>query len=147
MAVTYVGGQGAGFAGTTSAQTITFSLTNGSASTPAARDLVIITYFIGSTVARTQLIRNTSAVDYTQMADLTQSDNFDANQLSAYRFMPGTPETQFVLSCTPTAGTGSTADAGRFTVHVFRGVDANTPMDVTVVTAGAANSSAVDPPS
>ena len=147
MAVTYVGGQGAGFAGTTSAQTITFSLTNGLASTPAAGDLVIITYFIGSTVARSQAIRNTSTVDYSLMADLTQSDTFDANQRSAYRFMPSTPETQFVLTETVGGGTGSTSDAGRYTVHVFRGVDTNTPMDVAVVTAGAVSSSAVDPPS
>ena len=143
--IQYVGGQGAGFAGTTSPQTITFALTGGLASTPAAGDLVVITYFVGSTVARSQAIRNTSAVDYTLVADLTQSDTFDANQRTAYRFMPGTPETQFVLTETVGGGTGSLSDAGRYTVHVFRGVDAATPQDVAAVTGGAIDSSAVNP--
>ena len=41
-AVSYVGGQVGSFAGKTSATTVTFALTNGSASTPAAGDLVLV---------------------------------------------------------------------------------------------------------
>lgn len=144
-AITYVGGQVNGFAGTTSAQTITFALTGGLASTPAAGDLVIITYAIGSTADRSLAIRNTGATDYTLIgSELYQNDTFDANQRTAYRFMPGTPETQFVLTETVGGGTGSTADAGRYTVHVFRGVDTSTPLDVAAVSGGAIDGSGVD---
>lgn len=143
--ITYVGGQVGGFAGTTTAQTITFALTGGLDTTPAVNDLVIITYAIGSTADRSLAIRNTGATDYTLMgSELYQNDTFDSNQRTAYRFMPVTPETQFVLTETVTGGTGNAADAGEYTVHVFRGVDLTTPMDVAVVTAGAIDASAVN---
>lgn len=148
MAILYVGGMGNGFAGTTTAQDITFALTNGSNSVPAPGDLVIIAYFIGSTVDRSLAIRTTGGVDYTLMgSELTQSDTFDANLRVAYRFMPATADTQFRLTETVGGGTGSTADAGRYTVHVFRNVDTSTPMDVAVQTTGGIDSSAVNPPS
>jgi len=145
-ALAYVGGQGAGFAGTTSAQTINFALTNGTDRSPQAGDLVVIAYSVGSTVDRSLAIRNTSAVDYTLAgSELTQSDTFDANLRVAYRFMPATPETQFVLTETVGGGTGNANDAGRYTVHVFRNVDVSTPMDVAVVTAGAIDTRIVNP--
>lgn len=143
--ITYVGGQVGGFAGTTSAQTITFALTGGEDSVPAANDLVIITYSVGSTADRSLAIRNTGATDYTLMgSELYQNDTFDSNQRTAYRFMPSTPETQFLLTETVSGGTGNIADAGEYTVHVFRGVDLATPMDVAVVTTGGINASAVN---
>ena len=47
-AVAYVGGQVGSFAGKTNATTVTFALTNGSASTPAAGDLVVYSeWFVG----------------------------------------------------------------------------------------------------
>ena len=145
MAIGYVGGQIAGFLGTTSAQTINFSLTGGLASAPAADDLVVIGYCIGSTVARFPAIRNTSAVDYTTAgAKITVADTFDVTLLVAYRLMPSTPETQFVLTETVGGGTGNIADAGHWTVHVFRGVD-STVIDAAVVTASAASSRVANP--
>lgn len=123
--IEYVGGQTGSFAGTTSAQTIAFALTGGLASTPAADDLVIIHYAIGSNGSATTLaIRNTSAVDYTLFG--TQGfadDTVDTERRSAYRVQPGTPETQFVLTSTG-GGTGNINDAGTYVVQVFRGVDA-----------------------
>lgn len=146
MAISYVGGQIAGFAGTTSAQTINFGLTGGLAAAPAAGDLVIISYCIGSTVERFPAIRNTSAVNYTTAgAKITVADTFDVTLLVAYRFMPSPTETQFLLTETVGGGTGNAADAGHYTVHVFRDVDASTPLDVAAVTASAASSRVANP--
>jgi len=146
MAIAYVGGQIAGFAGTTSAQTINFALTGGLASVPAVGDLVVIGYVIGSTVERFPIIRNTSAVDYTTAgAKITVADTFDVTLRVAWRFMLAVVETQFVLTETVGGGTGNAADAGHWACHVFRGVDLTTPMDVTVVQASAASSRIVNP--
>jgi len=146
MTISYVGGQIAGFAGTTSPQTINFALTGGLASVPAREDLVVIGYCVGSTVDRSLAIRNASAVDYTLAgSELTVSDTFDVNLRVAWRFMPATPETQFVLTETVGGGSGNANDAGHWTVHVFRGVDLVTPMDVAVVTASAASSRIANP--
>jgi hypothetical protein len=148
--IQHVGSRTAGFAGTLSAQTVSLgSLTGGDTgdTTPQAGDLVVVTYAIGSTVARTPTIATPGGgAAYTNAnAILRQADNFDVSMLVAYKFMGGTPDTQVTLSEGVGGGTGSTADAGRYTIQVFRGVDTSTPLDVAVVTGGAANSSAVDP--
>lgn len=140
-AIQYVGGQTAGFAGKTSATTVTFALTGGTNSVPAAGDLVIVSYVVGGTADKALTINNMSAVAYTLIGtELYYNDTYDVNQRVAYRFMPATPETQFSLS-----QTFSTADAGRYTVHVFRNVDSATPLDVAAVSAGAIDSSTVNP--
>lgn len=107
-AVTYVGGQVGSFAGTTSATTVTFALTNGISATPQAGDLVIVAYGVGSTADRALTIKNASSTDYTLAgSELYQNDTYDSNLRVAYRFMPASPETTVVLS-----GTGATADSG-----------------------------------
>lgn len=148
--ITYVGGQTNSFAGTTTDQTVSFGLTGGIAAAPAAGDLVIVSYAVG-TAARnpTLIIENTSSVSYTgigsqQLAD----DSFDTLLLSAYRFMPSPTETQVRFSSSATGGTGSAQDAGSYTIHVFRGVDPSTPLDGVVVTAATGtNGHAANPPS
>jgi len=127
-----VGGQKGQFAGTTSNTTITFNLTNGIASTPAADDLVVVSFCTGSTVDQTLDIETTGAVDYTLIgSELYANDTFDTNMRVAYRKMPGTPETQFRFA----GGSLNAADAAVWTVQVYRGVDTTTPMDVTATTA------------
>ena len=144
--IVYVGKQSGSFAGTTTAQDITFDLIGGCAKVPDAGDLVVAAYAVGSTADRSLAIRNTSATDYTLAGtELYQDDTFDCNLRVAYRFMPGTPETAIRFTETVSGGTGNAADAGTYTIHVFRFVDATTPMDVTVVTAGNINSRTVDP--
>src|SRR3990167_9195411 len=152
MAIAYVGGRTAGFAGTTSAQTVSLgSLTGGDTgdTTPQAGDLVVVSYAIGSTVARSPLINTPGGgAAYTLMgSNQTVSDTFDANLRTAYKFMGGTPDTQVTLSATPTAGTGSASDAGRYTIKVYRGVDPTTPLDVAVTTATGVSSRVANPPS
>lgn len=148
--IVFVGSQSGSFAGTTSDQTITMtSLTGGIASAPQAGDLVIVTFGVGGGAGggsfnASLVIQNTSAVDYTLIgSELNANDSHDANLRVAYRFMPSTPETQFVL----VGGTTNTSAAGAWTVHVFRGVDPATPMDVTAVTATGINGRRPNPPS
>ena len=52
--IRYVGGQTAGFAGTTSNQTITFALTGGMSNVPEGGDLVLVSYCTASTADRTR---------------------------------------------------------------------------------------------
>jgi len=141
--ITYVGGQVGSFAGKTGTTTVNFSLTNGLASTPAAGDFVIVSYSVGSGSAtdRALTIQNASSTNYTLIdSELFSSDTFSANLRVAYRFMPGTPETSMVLS-----GTGNNADAGAYTIHVFRNVDSSTPLDVAAVSATGQNTRVANP--
>src|SRR3990167_5514812 len=145
MAIAYVGGRTAGFAGTTSTQTVSLgSLTGGDTgdTTPQAGDLVVVSYAVGSTVNRNMTISTPSGgAAYTLIGtELTASDTFDANLRCAYKFMGGTPDTNVTLS-----QTGSLSDAGRYTIDVFRGIDPTTPLDVAAVTATGTSSSAVNP--
>jgi len=132
-AITYVGGQVGSSAGVNGNTTVTFSLTGGSNSTPQAGDLVVISYSNGDTTDKTLTITNASSVAYTYAggADLYQNgSSFDSNFVVGYRFMPATPETSALI-----AG-GDTSGGLAWTVHVFRNVDPNTPLDVAAVTAG-----------
>jgi len=140
--IRYVGGMVNGFAGKTSSTTVTFALTNGMGNVPEGGDLVIVSYFVGGTTDLTLTITNGSAVAYSYEADLYQDDTYDSNMRVGWRFMPSTPETTFILS-----QTFSTANAGRYTVHVFRGVDTGSPMDVAATTWGFAGNRSVNPPS
>lgn len=144
-----VGAMSGNFAGTVSAQDITYALTGGlgadAASTPAAGDLVIIGYGIGSTVQRFPVIRDTGGTDYpNDHANLTRSDNFDHSFRVMSKVMGGTPDTQFRLTETVGGGTGNIADGGAYYVIVLRRC-ASTFLDVAVVTAGAISSSTVNP--
>lgn len=147
MTISYVGGQVGGFLGTLSDQTITFALTGGLASVPAANDLVVVSYIIatGSAADLALTIRNASAMDYTLAgSELYQAGSGNAKNTNlrvAYRFMPGTPETTCVLS-----NTTDTGWPGTYTIHVYRGVDTNTPMDVTVATATGQSTHIANPP-
>lgn len=142
-----VGRQSGSFAGTTTAQTITFALTGGLASTPAAGDLVFVSYAVG-TAGRTpsMVIENTSAVAYTDALPssiITSDDTFDVRLRAAWRVMPGTPETQVRFA----GGSGNNADAAIYDILVLRTVDPTTPMDVTAVEASGQNGRAANPPS
>ena len=124
MPITLVGSQTAGIAGTNTAQTITFALTGGSNTVPQAGDLVIVSYAIAGTSDLNLTIKTAGAVDYTLLGtEQYRDDTNDANMRTAYRVMPGTPDTTVVLSETA-GGTGSTNNGGSYTVFVYRGVHA-----------------------
>lgn len=138
MPISYVGGQTAQIAASTATNTnITYNLTGGLASTPAANDFVVVAYSIGSTTTRTPTILSS----FTQLTAQNAADTFDANLRVAHKRMGATPDT--VVQVGPT---GNTADSGFVTIHVFRGVDPTTPLDgVAPVYVGASNSGTPDP--
>jgi hypothetical protein len=138
MAISYVGGQQGGRAGSTSTSNVTFSLSGGSNSTPLAGDLVVISITVGSTADRAVSV--VSPTGYTSLTERYQNDTYDVNLGLSYKFMGSTPDTTFQLP-----STGSANDAQRYTVHVYRGVDTNSPMDVAAVGVGANDSRTVNP--
>lgn len=125
--ITYVGGQVGGRAGSTSTSNVTFALTGGSNSTPQAGDLVIIGCAVASQ-ARTPACAISGYTAQTQIN--ANGTTYDTSLNMSYKFMGGTPDTTFTLP-----STGNIADAQRYTVQVWRGVDAATPLDVAVVAA------------
>lgn len=127
MAITYVGGQVGGRAGSTSTSNVTFALTGGTNSTPQAGDLVII----GCTVASQARTPACAISGYTAETQINANGTtYDTSLNMSRKFMGGTPDTTFTLP-----STGNIADAQRWTVQVWRGVDATTPFDATPVSA------------
>lgn len=127
MAITYVGGQVGGRAGSTSTSNVTFALTGGTNSTPQAGDLVII----GCTVASQARTPACAISGYTAQTQINANGTtYDTSLNMSHKFMGGTPDTTFTLP-----STGNNADAQRWTVQVWRGVDPTTPLDVTPVSA------------
>ena len=127
MAITYVGGQVGGRAGSTSTSSITFALTGGTNSTPQAGDLVII----GCTVASQGRTPTCAISGYTAQTQINANGTtYDTSLNMSRKFMGGTPDTTFTLP-----STGNVQDAQRYTVQVWRGVDTTTPLDVTPVSA------------
>jgi hypothetical protein len=133
MALQYVGGATASKAGSTSGtSTINLTaLTGGIASAAAAGDLVIALFVTGSNTDRTLSITDGST-DYTLIASELYSNGStsDTNLRAAYKFMGVTPDTSVTFGAT-----GNNQDAGAMIVHVWRGVDPTTPLDVAAVTA------------
>lgn len=127
MAITYVGGQVGGRAGSTSTSNVTFALTGGTNSTPQAGDLVII----GCTVASQARTPACAISGYTAQTQINANGTtYDTSLNMSHKFMGGTPDTTFTLP-----STGNNADAQHWTVQVWRGVDPTTPLDVTPVSA------------
>ena len=141
MAITYVGGKTATFAGTTSAQNISLTnLTGGAASAPAQDDIVIVAYGV-SGVADRSIGVNTAG--YTEEQELySNGAGPDANLSVSWKFMGASPDTTVQVT-----GTGDAAEAGAVAIHVWRGVDLSTPFDVAETTATGTGTDRPDPAS
>jgi hypothetical protein len=136
--LSYVGGFTQGYAGTTSNIVVPLTtLTGGTDSAPSADDIVVVCFSVGSTVALAIAIAG-----YTTIASGTVADNFDASLIAGYKLMGVTPDTTVTL----TGGTLSNAAAGVVEVHVWRGVDLVTPIDVTTVTTTGTSGAVPTPP-
>lgn len=127
MAITYVGGQVGGRAGSTSTTNITFALSGGSNTTPQAGDLVVIGCAVGSQ-GRTPACAISGYTAGTQQD--ANGTTYDTSLNKSWKFMGLTPDTTFTLP-----STGNIADAQRYTVQVWRGVDPANPFDVADVVA------------
>jgi hypothetical protein len=138
MAISYVGGQtGSAINGGTISLSLT-SLSGGSGSTAQAGDIVIVSVGKGSNGASVPTL---SSSGYTQISGLYANDDYDANLLTTYKIMGGTPDTTVEIAGSGNAGYGLTAIA-----HVFRGVHQSTPLDVTATTATGTNTGRPTPP-
>lgn len=127
MAITYVGGQVGGRAGATSTSNVTFALTGGSDTTPKVGDLVVIGCTVASQ-ARTPACAISGYTSGTQQN--ANGTTYDTSLNKSWKFMGLTPDTTFTLP-----STGNIADAQRYTVQVWRGVDPLNPFDVADVVA------------
>lgn len=139
MALSFVGGKVAVFAGTTGGTNIVLTdLTGGSGSAPAAGDIVIVAYAVGAQADRT--IGVTTA-DYTEEQELyANGSTYDSNLSVSWKKMGGTPDTSVDVS-----GTGSSFNAGAVAIHVWRGQDPSTPFDVAETTATGTGTGRPDP--
>jgi hypothetical protein len=140
--IQYVGGQVAGRANPSSAVQVTFALTGGLASTPAAGDLVIVTCVTGS-AAGNPAMAVTTPTGYTNLGQLNQSaQTNDTSMDVSWKFMGGTPDTTVTIP-----GTGNNAFAEAYAIQVFRGVDPSQPFCATAVSAGGTGTGRPNPAS
>ncbi len=132
MAIQYVGGNTATKAGsTTGTSTISLTtLTGGLSSTAAIGDIVIAVFATGSAADRTLSITDgTTAYTLIDTELYSNGTTYDSNLRVAYKVLTA-------ADTTVTFGpTGNNADAGAMAVHVWRGVDNTTPLDVAAVPA------------
>lgn len=125
MAIQYVGGRGAGRAGATSTVSVALNsgLTGGIGSAVAAGDLVVVTICVGTAARQPSLTPS----GYTALtAQRTTATTYDTNVQTSYKFMGPTPDATVTIP-----STGNAADGQGYVIHVFRGVDPTTPLDVT----------------
>lgn len=127
MAISYVGGKGAGTAGQGGGSVdLTTGLAGGSGGAPIEGDLVVVTVSVG-TAARAPTIAISTPSGYTPLtAQRTTATTYDTNVQTCYKVMGSTPDTTVTIP-----GSGNNADGIAYTIQVFRGVDPTTPMDVT----------------
>jgi hypothetical protein len=123
MAIQYVGGRGAGRAGSTSAVNVAINsgLSGGIGSAAIAGDLVVVT------VATATQGRNPECgvSGYTQLTQQhTTATTYDISVRTSYKFMGATPDTTVTIPAT-----GNIADGQGYTIHVYRGVDPTVPLD------------------
>jgi len=128
MAIQYVGGNIGGASGsTTTGVTVSLtSLTGGISSTAVENDIVLAFVGIGST---SDINVSMATSGYTELADLYGNAGKDANLGVFYKIMGSTPDTT-----AESFRSGDSAHAQALAVHVFRGVDLTTPIDVTTTT-------------
>lgn len=136
----YVGGRTHAFGGTTGTTSISLSgtLTGGLDTSPAEGDIVIVAVGIGSSG---NVDVTLSTADYIEVADLYGNDSNDANLGVYYKIMGPTPDTEVVIGSTGDAQNGCAVG-----IHVWRGVNQTTPMDVTAVPATGINTNRANPP-
>ena len=143
MALQYVGGATATKAGATSGNTTISltALTGGIATSAQAGDVVIAGFATGSTADRTLLIQDPSGTAYTLVGSELYSNgtSYDTN------LRVGLKELTAADASVTFGPTGNAADAGAMFVHVWRGEDETTILDVTAVTATGTGTGRPDP--
>lgn len=136
--ISYVGGVAGSRAGSTSttSQSLT-SLTGGSDSAPQEGDLVVVTVGVGSQGRNPDCAISGWSTVGTQLSITV--DTYDTSLQVSYKFMTSSPDTSVTIP-----SSGNIADGQAWAIHVFRGVDPTTPLDVAVVTATGNNTARFD---
>jgi hypothetical protein len=124
-------------AGSTSATSIPFNLVGGISTAPQPGDIVILVIALGA-VGTTLM---SPPAGYTQVAHFASNDTYDSILYVGYKIMGSTVDSTF-----PIPSSLSTANSQMALIFVCRGVDSNTPMDVTRTTAAGANGRLATPP-
>lgn len=133
-ALQYVGGASATGTGATYNVSLT-GLTGGIGSSATSGDLVIVVTGWASAADGNPAV---TTAGYTEVYDLYGNDTRDANLSVNWKIMGGTPDTSVTVS-----GFNNAANGGATVVHVWRGADQTTPMDVSPPTGAASNNSAL----
>lgn len=127
----FVGGGSVTATSIATTNTINFPTLSGGVSTaPIAGDVV----FVSFSASRTSDIALSST--WTEISDLYANDTEDTNLAVYYKTMGETPDTNIVIT-----SSASTTEASTIAIfHVWRNLDATTPIDVTSVTTIGSNS-------
>lgn len=133
MALEYVGGNSVNGSYGNYSISLT-ALTGGLSSSAASGDIVIVSF---ANVYGTFASMNVSG--YTYINQRYENDTRDTNAAAFYKILTGTPDTQVNVYDDNGGLSGVCA------VHVWRGVDTTTPMDVTPLSNGGGNTGIPDP--
>ncbi len=137
MAIEYVGGQTQALP-LAASTTITFSLSGGLGSVPADGDLVIVSIAVAS---GSDAVIGVNTGGYAELTELFANDGRDTNLSLSWKIMGTTPDSSVVVT-----GKSTSTSAGVAVIHVYRGVDATTPFDVTSATSTGIDGGIPDPP-
>lgn len=132
MALQYVGGNTGAWAGaTTGNNNVSLTaLTGGLASSAAAGDIVVAVYVTGSAADRTLSITDgTTAYTLISTEQYSNGTTYDTNLRVAYKVLTA------ANANTVFGPTGNAQDAGAAAVHVWRGINTATVLDVAAVPA------------
>jgi hypothetical protein len=145
VTIQYVGGVTGGRAGSTATttQSLSGTLAGGIATSPAAGDFVVVYCTAaddGTNPAPTQTISGNNSGAYSNATAQYADDRFGTCSQLNYQVMGGTPDTSLTI---PSSANGRNAQ--RWVVHVFRGVDSTTPLDVAAVPASGIDTGRPDP--
>ena len=130
----YVGGKSTSFVGDTTTANISLTdLSGGTGSEPIAGDYVVVGYGI-TTQNRTPTLTITgdNYGAYDLIAGPAVGDATFDTRLYARGARMGSPPDSLITR----SATGNIADDGAIVIHVWRGTDPTTPLDVTANTAG-----------
>lgn len=137
--ISYVGGQTSGRAGAASTLDVSFSLSGGSGSAPAAGDLVVVACAAGTTGDANPAM---AISGYTPLGQVFVNSTAELAINVSYKRMTSTPDTQFTVP-----STGATGRGQAWTVQVFRGVDPAADLTTLFATSSSTTAAMPNPPS
>lgn len=144
--IQYVGSYGLDVSSLSNSVDYTFSLagvlTGGIASSPQAGDFCVISYATANTADRSNRAIYNAIGAFTQLMTAYVNDTNDTNITIAYKFLESPIDFNVTVGVSSAAAGASGMVAS---VHVFRGVNITTPMDVAYVSNPTINTGRPDP--